>query len=725
MMRSLRSLLLLVSILCSSLSQSTEVTKIISSDLTELRRIGSNVEILEDRNGEFSPDSLFEADGFSQSKSEVPNLGITSSTFWIRFSIKNETPNDELLLELAYPIMDHVTFHQINENGIIESVQYGQDMSYEVRKYDHQNYIFDLNIQQGEQKTYLMSIKTGEQILVPLNVGTRQEIFEHNLGRDLISGLYFGIILVMAFYNLFIFLSTRDNSYMYYILYILFVGAVQACFQGYTFKYLWPNSTWLSINAIYYISAGSGIFGMIFAKEFIKTDQYAPKLNRGFYILHGLYAICLILTTSAVYDIGFNLMNLTAMSVSMYMIYAAFKVSRMGYRPAKFFLWAQTIFLLGVMIFVLRNFGVLPYNEFTYYILEIGSGIEVIVLSIALADRINILREEKEASQAQALSVSKENERIIREQNIILERTVEERTQELRKTNDELNVAMTNLKDAQSQLVSAEKMASLGQLTAGIAHEINNPINFVTSSVKPLKQNINEVLLILSKYGELSADEELKDKLKEIEELKDELEMNYLLDEINEIIESIDEGAQRTAEIVQGLRNFSHIDDIGVKEVNINQGITSTLKLLKSELSGVDIELNLGDIPKIECYGGKMNQVFLNIINNAVHAVKKSEKDNPQIKITSQLKKNLVTVEIEDNGVGISEDVKDKIFDPFFTTKDVGQGTGLGLSVVFGIIEQHNGSISVESEEGKGTKFIVNLPLKQVSEKSSENERSV
>ena len=724
-MRSVRLLILLVTIIWSSISWSTEVNKFTRDDLNDYIRIGNNLEILEDPNGSFSPDSLFNAEGFQKSESEVPNLGITSSTFWIRFSIKNESPNNELLLELAYPIMDQVTFHSKNENGEIESIRYGQDMRYDVRKYDHQNYIFDLNLEPEETKTYLISIKTGEQILVPLNVGTRQRIFEHNLGRDLISGLYFGIILVMAFYNLFIFLSTRDNSYMYYILYILFVGAVQACFQGYTFKYLWPNSSWLSINAIYFISAGSGIFGMIFAKEFIKTDQYAPKLNRGFYILHGLYAICLILTTSAVYDVGFNLMNLTAMSVSMYMIYAAFKVSRMGYRPAKFFLWAQTIFLLGVVIFVMRNFGILPYNEFTYYILEIGSGIEVIVLSIALADRINILREEKEASQAQALSVSKENERIIKEQNIILERTVEERTQELRKTNDELNVAMTNLKEAQSQLVSAEKMASLGQLTAGIAHEINNPINFVTSSVKPLKQNINEVLLILSKYGELSADEELKDKLREIEELKDELEMNYLLDEINEIIESIDEGAQRTAEIVQGLRNFSHIDDIGVKEVNINQGITSTLKLLKSELNSVDIELNLGEIPKVECYGGKMNQVFLNIINNAVHAVKQSGKDKPLVKINSRLEKDRVIIEIEDNGTGIPDDVKDKIFDPFFTTKDVGQGTGLGLSVVFGIIEQHNGTISVESEEGKGTKFIVNLPLKQVPEKSSENERSV
>jgi hypothetical protein len=285
---------------------------------------------------------------------------------------------------------------------------------------------------------------------------------------------------------------------------------------------------------------------------------------------------------------------------------------------------------------------------------------------------------------------------------------------ELRKTNDDLNLAMQNLKNTQSQLVSAEKMASLGQLTAGIAHEINNPINFVTSSVKPLRQNISEILIILKKYEELNENSPLKEKLLEIEALKDELEMNYLLEEINDIIESIDEGAQRTAEIVQGLRNFSHVDDIGIKENDINQGINSTLKLLKSELSEVKVVKKFAELPRVECFGGKVNQVFLNIINNAVQAIKKSEKANEgQIEITTSLENEQVIVTISDNGPGIPEDILEKIFDPFFTTKNVGEGTGLGLSVAYGIIDQHKGNIKVESKIGVGTKFIVILPLVQ------------
>ena len=697
-----------------AITQQLSAKLVVFDQVDSLVEIGGKIEVLEDPKGEFSADSLFEAKGFTPSAITVPNLGFTDSYFWLRVTIENRTEREHLLLELGYPITDIVDFYYL-EDGKIRSRHYGQYKNFSERKYDHQNYIFDLSIPQGSQETILLRVKSGEQILVPLTLGTEQRIFERHLVRDLISGIYFGIILVMAFYNLFVFISTRDLSYLYYILYIVFVGLVQANFQGYTFKYLWPNNNWMAINDVYIISALSGIFGMIFTKEFVKTDQFAVRLNKGFYLLIGLYVVALTFTTAKEYTIGFILLNATAMMVSLYMIYAGYIVSRKGYRPARFFLWAQTIFLVGVVIFVLRNFGLLPYNNFTYYILQIGSGIEVIVLSIALADRINILTQEKEASQAEALAVSKENERIIKEQNIVLENTVEERTTELRKTNEDLNEAMKNLKETQSQLVSAEKMASLGQLTAGIAHEINNPINFVTSSVKPLRQNISEVILILRKYEELNGNTSIQEKLAEIDALKDELEMNFLLEEINDIIESIDEGAQRTAEIVQGLRNFSHVDDIGIKDNDINKGISSTLKLLKSELENIKVKKSFAELPLIECYGGKINQVFLNIINNAVQALKKygSRTEDPQITITTELLNDKVMVLIEDNGPGIPEDIKDKIFDPFFTTKDVGEGTGLGLSVAYGIIEQHHGSIKVETEIGKGTKFIVALPLTQ------------
>jgi two-component system NtrC family sensor kinase len=332
----------------------------------------------------------------------------------------------------------------------------------------------------------------------------------------------------------------------------------------------------------------------------------------------------------------------------------------------------------------------LPYNDITYYALQVGSAAEVALLSFALANKINIYRKEKEESQANLLAISLENEKLVREQNVVLEAKVQERTEELQKSNDNLNTALTTLKEAQAQLVDAEKMASLGQLTAGIAHEINNPINFVTSNIKPLKLDMEDLKALLSKYDMLkeSQPSEVHQVLAEIEQFKQEIDIDYLYSEIDTLISGIEDGANRTAEIVRGLRTFSRLDESDLKFVDIHEGINSTLVLLRTNIPDyVTVKKVYGELPKIECLAGKMNQVFLNIINNALKAIEMKA------------------------GIGMSEKVKEKIFEPFFTTKDVGEGTGLGLSIVFSIIEKHQGKIMVESSPGEGAAFIIHLPV--------------
>src|SRR5690606_32166186 len=182
-----------------------------------------------------------------------------------------------------------------------------------------------------------------------------------------------------------------------------------------------------------------------------------------------------------------------AMGGSVYLLWVAEKIRRKNNRAAYFYLIAYSIFLVFVVIFVLRNFNVVPYNTFTANILEIGSVIQIVLLSFALADKINTYRKEKEESQLEAIAIAKENEKLVREQNIVLEHRVGERTHALKESNESLQRTLEHLKETQSQLVEAEKMASLGQLTAGVAHEINNPINFVTSNVAPLKRDVNMV----------------------------------------------------------------------------------------------------------------------------------------------------------------------------------------------------------------------------------------
>jgi signal transduction histidine kinase/ligand-binding sensor domain-containing protein len=296
----------------------------------------------------------------------------------------------------------------------------------------------------------------------------------------------------------------------------------------------------------------------------------------------------------------------------------------------------------------------------------------------------------------------------------ILTQKVKERTEEVLKQKEELQQALDNLKSTQSQLVEAEKMASLGILTAGVAHEINNPINFVSANVEPLKQDIEDVLQVLASYEETIQKQGLDDKFGQVEALKKQIDYEFLIHEIDALLKGIKEGASRTSEIVKGLRNFSRLDENEQKPVDVNQGIESTLMLLSNQLkSRVTIRKELGELPALMGYPGKLNQVFMNIISNAYQAIP----ETGEIFIRTFCEKNNVVVVIADTGTGMPEHVRKRIFEPFFTTKNVGAGTGLGLSISYGIIKDHQGTITVDSKQGKGTTFTIRLPINLVNEK--------
>ena len=279
---------------------------------------------------------------------------------------------------------------------------------------------------------------------------------------------------------------------------------------------------------------------------------------------------------------------------------------------------------------------------------------------------------------------------------------------ELLNKNEALNSALDDLKKTQAQLIDSEKMASLGQLTAGVAHEINNPINFVSGNVKPLQRDIEDILEVLHTYDKIIEAEKLENNFKAIQELKEKIDFEFVLSEINNLLDGIGEGAARTAEIVKGLRNFSRMDEHELKPANINQGLDSTLLILHNKLKQrIEIIKDYGDLPDIMCYPGQLNQVFLNILNNAQEAIE----GEGSIYIKTCQEGNVVKISIKDTGKGIPEHVRKKIFDPFYTTKEIGKGTGLGLSISYGIIEKHNGKIDVVSIPEKGSEFIITLPI--------------
>jgi signal transduction histidine kinase len=686
------------------ISNSIKANKITYLDDNVTVSIGSSLEVLEDKTGVLELKDVLGLE-FTSLNSKVPNLGITESSFWLKFTVTNKTRTSNLKIELSLPTLDKVNFYYFSNNrwNVIKS---GEDFVFHERVYNDPNYIFDCEVPESKARTFFLKVSSSEGIQLPIILGSTKAIYEHQKNRDLLSGIYLGLMFVIIIYNLFIYFSVRDRSYIFYVVYVLLILLTQTSVQGYPFQYLWPGYPVLAKYGLFIFPSLVGMASLLFMNEFLKVKETLPVFYKISYYLFIPYFISIGLSLFNFFKFSFILMEINAGIVSVFMLITVVIIVRKGYEPAKYFLMAWIIFLLGVIIYILKDLGVLPFNNFTRYTMQIGSAIETVLLSFALAAKINIYKKER-------LEALQEKQKIIKEQNITLEQNVEKRTRELNQT-------LIDLKNTQTQLVEAEKMSSLGQLTAGIAHEINNPINFVSSNIHPLRQDINDLKQLIAKYGELEVTEDIKGQLEEIQKLKEELDYDYLKEELDSIVDGIEEGASRTAEIVNGLRTFSRLDESTLKDVDINEGIESTLLLVKSKLNQIKLIKHLGDLPLVECNPGKMNQVFMNLVVNAIFAVhqkKYTGEEEGLVSVTTERVENeKIKIIIEDNGVGIPNEIKNKLFDPFFTTKSVGEGTGLGLSIVKSIIESHNGEIKIDSELNKGTKIIIVLPQKKINE---------
>ncbi|MEH2243484.1 GAF domain-containing sensor histidine kinase [Nostoc sp.] len=297
-----------------------------------------------------------------------------------------------------------------------------------------------------------------------------------------------------------------------------------------------------------------------------------------------------------------------------------------------------------------------------------------------------------------------------------------------RSQKEELATTLKDLQQAQAQLVQSEKMASLGQLVAGIAHEINNPVSFIYGNLKPADEYTQNLFSLLDLYQR-----HYPQSVQAIEEFANLIELDFLRSDFPKLFKSMIMGAERIREIVLSLRTFSRLDEAEMKAVDIHEGIDSTMMLVQNRLKPtnqrpqIEVIKEYSNLPLIECYAGQLNQVFLNILVNAIDALEDSvlkgrwathkqlKMDNPRIYIRTQLlTPNQVTIHIGDNGLGIPEDALKQIFNPFFTTKPVGQGTGMGLAISYQIITQrHGGSLECISQPGVGAEFIIRIPLIQ------------
>ncbi len=363
----------------------------------------------------------------------------------------------------------------------------------------------------------------------------------------------------------------------------------------------------------------------------------------------------------------------------------------------------------GIMQFAGRNYPASP-AALMNSIVAVGSLVFVSFLCVRLANHVgaDLERIQEELRQAEHASRGYAGE--LQMLNASLEKRVQERTAALRESALSERQAHEELKKAQSQLVQNEKLAALGQLVAGIAHEINNPLSFVFNNVVVLERDVSSLreLLLLYREAEPLLDRDLPEVSARLKQRAEDMDLTYTLENLDGLTSRAREGLRRIQQIVKDLRAFARLDETDLQETDLNANIVSTLNLIQGEARSrqIDLTTDLSAIPFVVCFPARINQVILNLVVNAIDACAAGGR----VTVRTRPEAADVMIEVEDTGTGIDPAIRDRIFDPFFTTKPQGKGTGLGLSISYGIIQGHGGTIHVDSTPGQGTSFHIRLP---------------
>ena len=402
--------------------------------------IGRHIDLLEDKSGNISIDNLIHTDNEDQFKwiqSEKPthSFGFTKSVYWVRFSVINPFCEDmSFYLIQAYPMIDHVDLYIPQDGGRFKIVENGDALPFGNRKVEYRDPAFEIEIPAYKIKTFYLRYKTTSSLNIPLVIYSPGE-FMKQLNRELpVLWIYYGLLISLVIYNLFLFFSVKDVKFLYFVLFISFYSLFQMTINGFTFQYLWPNAIWWANNCLPFFICAAYTWGVIFASVLIDFKNKSPKNYTVAKVIVSLGILGILLSLAAPYRIAIIYATLL-MANAVYFIFAIFYLALKGNRQAVFFITSYAALLIGITVFALKTFAILPHNFFTQYALQIGSAIQAIILAIVLTDQINTLK-----NSLQVL-------------NINLENKVEERTRDLKEARDQLWSEMEIAKKIQTILL--------------------------------------------------------------------------------------------------------------------------------------------------------------------------------------------------------------------------------------------------------------------------------
>ncbi|NPA93930.1 MAG: response regulator [Thermodesulfobacteria bacterium] len=655
--------------------------------------LGPHIQYLEDKQGTMNIMDVVRASHlgkFKKCKRTSPGFGFTSSVFWFKFTLYNPGPkNVTRYLEIEYPLLDYVDLYVPLPGSGYRIYKEGDRQSFYHRPIKYRNLVFILEIPGNSTQDYFLRVKTSSSLNLPARLYTPAGFIDKVEDEETALGFYFGILFAMLAYNLILFFTIREAVYLYYVLFVIFYFLFQLDLTGLAFKYFWPNSIYWANESLPFFILVSYLFGTMFTRQILNSRRYAPILDKILAFFMVVSLICAILSLVVPYEISIKAATLITMTVLVHIL-AGFLCLYRGYRPARYYALAWSISMAGASIYAMKSFGLLPNNFVTVWGLQVGSAWEVILLSMALSDRLSLLQKEKDRIQAEYTRKLEEANLRLEEFAKTLEEKVRQRTLELEKSNALLMQQAEEMRLAEERAERASKAKS--DFLANMSHEIRTPLNAITG--------------ITALALEMDLPDKLRDYLNIIK-----ASAHSLLNLVNDILD--------LSKIEAGKMELEETD---FQLLDVMENMADMFTEIASEKS-IEFIIDIApDVPN-PLIGDPMRlgQLLTNLVSNAIKFTDQGQVLLQCIQRGEDAECSHLSFRVSDTGIGIEKDRLEYLFDMFTqadssTTRRFG-GTGLGLTICKRIASLMGGTIQVQSEIGKGTTFTFEVTLKKSKQK--------
>lgn len=617
----------------------------------------------------------------------VPNFGFDSEKFWFAVEVVNRTEEERFVLENQYAPLDKLDIFIVRDGALVGQVLGGETRSMSTWSFRHFNFNTEVSLLKEVKYQLYFRVETESSVQLPVVLFQRDAYIDHLQSQSAVFYFYYGLMFVMVFYNLFLFLSTRELVYAPYLLYLIVYIVFQASLNGFAKLWLFPAEGTL-VNTIFLVSnylCCATVFD--FSRRFLRIKLLNPSLERLMLGLSYFGVVAAICSTFLPYSI----MVLGVVVWSILLPFTFVGIGTWAYKrsiPGSMaFTGAWVLLSVGTTVLGLKSSGVIPSTVFTTYAGQFGSAFQVILLSLAIGERFRVAQEERDASQKALLETYQQLDQELLNREKLLE------------SNRQL---VEDNRAASAQLIQADKLATMGTMVAGVAHDIASPTTLIGLSREHVLELLEKNDGLLEACFQDTDDPDTRDIY---------LEFQRYSEGMKAALTKIQLGASRIHAINTAIRNQSRSDSSLMPE-NLKALIDECLVVVGSRLKNLEVEVKVEPQLSVEIIRSQFGQVLMNLLANAADAVEshRSEGEAGRICVSASVGENGLALRIEDNGPGIPEELRAKILEPFFTTKELGKGTGLGMPIVIRILENHGFEFTIsESDRLGGACFTISL----------------